>query len=44
MIAVKNFCDNVMFLKEGKVGNIGSTEESINAYEEYMSKNKQNNN
>ena len=44
MIAVKNFCDTVMFLKEGKVGNIGSPEESINAYEEYMSKNKQNNN
>ena len=44
MIAVKNFCDTVMFLKEGKVGNIGSPEESINAYEEYMSKNKQKNN
>ena len=37
---IKNFCDRVMFLKDGKVGNIGSPEESVSAYIEYLSKKK----
>ena len=32
MTPIKNFCDRVMFLKDGKVGNIGSPEESVSAY------------
>ena len=37
MTPIKNFCDTVMFLKDGKVGNIGSPEESVSAYEDYLS-------
>ena len=40
MTPIKNFCDRVMFLKDGKVGNIGSPEESVSAYIEYLSKKK----
>ena len=35
---ISKFCDTVMFLKEGKVGNIGSPAESIAAYQEYLAK------
>ena len=38
MHPIKNFCDRVMFLKDGKVGNIGAPEESINAYIDYLGK------
>jgi len=38
MTSIKNFCDRVMFLKDGKVGHIGTPEESISAYTEYLSK------
>ena len=41
MVPIKNFCDTVMFLKDGKVGNIGSPEESISAYVDYLSTQKQ---
>ena len=37
MTSIKNFCDRVMFLKDGKVGHIGAPEESISAYIEYLS-------
>ena len=37
MTPIKNFCDTVMFLKDGKVGNIGSPEESVSAYVDYLS-------
>jgi lipopolysaccharide transport system ATP-binding protein len=37
MVPIKNFCDTVMFLKDGKVGNIGSPEESVSAYVDYLS-------
>ena len=36
MEPIKNFCDTVMFLKEGKVGKIGSPEESIAAFQDYL--------
>ena len=32
MTAVKNFCDTVMYLKQGKVGMIGSPVETVNAF------------
>ena len=35
---VSKFCDTVMFLKEGKVGKIGSPAESIAAYQDYLAK------
>ena len=35
MTPIKNFCDRVMFLKDGKVGNIGSPEESVSASVSY---------
>ena len=35
---ISKFCDTVMFLKEGKVGNIGSPAESIAAYQDYLAK------
>ena len=38
MAEISNFCDTVMFLKEGKVGNIGSPAESIAAYQDYLAK------
>ena len=38
MTPIRNFCDTVMFLKEGKVGKIGSPEESIAAYVDYLAK------
>ena len=38
MEEINKFCDTVMFLKEGKVGNIGSPEESIAAYQDYLAK------
>ena len=37
MRPIKDFCDTVMFLKDGKVGNIGSPEESVSAYVDYLS-------
>ena len=37
MTPIKNFCDTVMFLKDGKVGNIGPPEESVSAYVDYLS-------
>ena len=37
MVPIKNFCDTVMFLKDGKIGNIGSPEESVSAYVDYLS-------
>ena len=40
MTPIKNFCDRVMFLKDGKVGHIGTPEESVSAYIEYLSKKK----
>ena len=38
MEPIRDFCDTVMFLKEGKVGKIGSPEESIAAYVDYLAK------
>ena len=38
MAPISKFCDTVMFLKEGKVGKIGSPEESIAAYVDYLAK------
>jgi ABC-type polysaccharide/polyol phosphate transport system ATPase subunit len=38
MTEVSKFCDTVMFLKEGKVGKIGSPAESIAAYQDYLAK------
>ena len=32
MTPVKSFCDTVMYLKQGKVGMIGSPEETVNAF------------
>ena len=32
MTAVKQFCDTVMYLKQGKVGMIGSPVETVNAF------------
>ena len=32
MTPVKNFCDTVMYLKQGKVGMIGSPVETVNAF------------
>jgi len=40
MTPIKNFCDTVMFLKDGKVGNIGTPEESITAYVDYLAEKK----
>ena len=40
MNSIKNFCDTVMFLKDGKVGNIGTPEESITAYVDYLAETK----
>ena len=37
MEPISKFCDTVMFLKEGKVGKIGSPEESIAAFQDYLS-------
>jgi len=36
MQEIKNFCDTVMFLKEGKVGTIGNPEDAIAAYVDYL--------
>ena len=36
MTSVRNFCDTVMFLKEGKVGLIGSPQKSVDAYLDYL--------
>ena len=36
MEPISKFCDTVMFLKEGKVGKIGSPEESIAAFQDYL--------
>ena len=36
MAEVSSFCDTVLFLKEGKVGKIGSPEESIAAFQDYL--------
>ena len=36
MEPISKFCDTVMFLKEGKVGKIGSPEESITAFQDYL--------
>ena len=38
MEPISKFCDTVMFLKEGKVGKIGSPAESIAAYQDYLAK------
>ena len=38
MTEVRKFCDTVMFLKEGKVGKIGSPKVSIAAYQDYLAK------
>ena len=38
MEPVRDFCDTAMFLKEGKVGKIGSPEQAISAYVDYLSK------
>ena len=38
MEEVANFCDTVMFLKEGKLGKIGSPAEAIAAYRDYLAK------
>jgi lipopolysaccharide transport system ATP-binding protein len=38
MSEVSKFCDTVMFLKEGKVGKIGSPKASIAAYKDYLAK------
>ena len=35
---ISSFCDTVLFLKEGKVGKIGSPAESIAAYQDYLAK------
>ena len=35
---ISSFCDTVLFLKEGKVGKIGSPAESIAAYQDYLTK------
>ena len=32
MEGVQKFCDTVMYLKQGKVGMIGSPEETVNAF------------
>ena len=39
MTPIRNFCDTVMFLKDGRVGNIGTPEESITAYVDYLAEN-----
>jgi len=36
MTSIRNFCDTAMFLKEGKVGKIGSPKEAIAAYVDYL--------
>ena len=41
MEAVKNFCDTVMYLKQGKVGMVGSPEEAVNAFLGSLEKQKQ---
>ena len=33
---ISSFCDTVLFLKEGKVGKIGSPAESIAAFQDYL--------
>ena len=38
MAEVSSFCDTVLFLKEGKVGKIGSPKASIAAYQDYLAK------
>ena len=38
MEPVRDLCDTAMFLKEGKVGKIGSPEQAISAYVDYLSK------
>ena len=38
MTPIKNFCDTVMFLKEGKVGTIGTPEEAVADYVDYLGK------
>jgi len=41
MEGIKNFCDTVMYLKQGKVGMIGSAEETVNAFLGSLEKQKQ---
>ena len=36
MNSVRDFCDTVMFLKEGKVGLIDSPQKSVDAYLDYL--------
>ena len=40
MTPIRNFCDTVMFLKDGRVGNIGTPEESVSAYVDYLAEKK----
>ena len=41
MEAVQRFCDTVMYLKQGKVGMIGSAEETVNVFMKSLEKQKQ---
>ena len=41
MEGIKNFCDTVMYLKQGKVGMIGPAEETVNAFLGSLEKQKQ---
>jgi len=41
MEPIKNFCDTVMYLKQGKVGMIGSPKETVNAFLGSLEKQKQ---
>ena len=39
--AIKKHCDTVLFLKEGKVGALGSPEDAVASYLDYLGKQKQ---
>tara|TARA_B100001167_G_scaffold46423_1_gene26743 strand:+ start:611 stop:1360 length:750 start_codon:yes stop_codon:yes gene_type:complete len=39
--AIKKHCDTVLFLKEGKVGSLGSPEDAVASYLDYLGKQKQ---
>ena len=41
MEGIKNFCDTVMYLKQGKVGMVGSPKETFNAFLDSLEKQKQ---
>jgi len=41
MEGIKNFCDTVMYLKQGKVGMVGSPKETVNAFLGSLEKQKQ---